>query len=163
MINLMVHGFVPVGVTGQFWPYQGHEAMRWHMNAIKCYADGYLTSQYQGYSDTYCIYRCLRAWKPLWKSMPGEHMAGRLHGGRHVGECNLHRSDIRWEPDAGTDMQQWENMPGYGRTFWDGKMGEVFKSELRSRKRQDGEALPSLAYDISRIVSSAYHDMDVMG
>ena len=43
--------------------------------------------------------------------------------------------------------------------FGDGQRKEAFKSELRSRKRREGEALPALAHAISLLVTRAYPDM----
>jgi hypothetical protein len=47
--------------------------------------------------------------------------------------------------------------------FGDKQIAEVFKSELRSRRRQSGESLPALAQDINRLVQRAYPDMGQQG
>ncbi len=47
--------------------------------------------------------------------------------------------------------------------FGDNQMAEMFKSELRSRKRKSGESLQELAQDISRLVQRAYPDMGRQG
>ena len=47
--------------------------------------------------------------------------------------------------------------------FGDTQLAEVFKSELRSRRRQNGESLPALAQDINRLVQRAYPDMGRRG
>lgn len=44
--------------------------------------------------------------------------------------------------------------------FGDAQLAEVFKSELRSRRRRNEESLPALAQDINRLVKRAYPDMD---
>ena len=43
--------------------------------------------------------------------------------------------------------------------FGDKHLSEVFKSELRSRRRRSGESLPALAQDISKLVQRAYPDI----
>ena len=43
--------------------------------------------------------------------------------------------------------------------FGDQHLSEVFKSELRSRRRKNKESLPALAQDISRLVQRAYPDI----
>ena len=43
--------------------------------------------------------------------------------------------------------------------FGDQHLSEVFKSELRSRRRKSGESLPVLAQDVSRLVQRAYPDI----
>lgn len=43
--------------------------------------------------------------------------------------------------------------------FGDSQLAEVFKSELRSRRRRDDESLPALAQDINRLVQRAYPEM----
>ena len=43
--------------------------------------------------------------------------------------------------------------------FGDKHLAEVFKSELRSRRRRNGESLPALAQDISKLVQRAYPDI----
>ena len=43
--------------------------------------------------------------------------------------------------------------------FGDQHLSEVFKSELRSRRRKSGESLPALAQDVSRLVQRAYPDI----
>ena len=43
--------------------------------------------------------------------------------------------------------------------FGDQHLSEVFKSELRSRRRKSKESLPALAQDISRLVQRAYPDV----
>lgn len=43
--------------------------------------------------------------------------------------------------------------------FGDQQRAEVFKSELRSRRRKTGESLPALAQDISRLVQRAYPEI----
>lgn len=47
--------------------------------------------------------------------------------------------------------------------FGDSQLAEVFKSELRSRRRGDGESLPALAQDINRLVQRAYPEMGRQG
>ena len=43
--------------------------------------------------------------------------------------------------------------------FGDQHLSEVYKSELRSRRRRNGESLPALAQDISKLVQRAYPDV----
>ena len=43
--------------------------------------------------------------------------------------------------------------------FGDQQLSEVFKSELRSRRRKNGESLPALAQEISRLVQRAYPEI----
>lgn len=47
--------------------------------------------------------------------------------------------------------------------FGDGHLTEIFKSELRCRRRKEGESLPGLAQDINRLVKSAYPDIGRQG
>lgn len=47
--------------------------------------------------------------------------------------------------------------------YGDTQMAEVFKSELRSRRRQSGESLPAFAQEINRLVQRAYPDMGQQG
>ena len=44
--------------------------------------------------------------------------------------------------------------------FGDAQLAEVFKSELRSRRRRTEESLPALAQDINRLVQRAYPGME---
>ena len=44
--------------------------------------------------------------------------------------------------------------------FSDAQLAEVFKSELRSRRRRTEESLPALAQDINRLVQRAYPGME---
>jgi hypothetical protein len=47
--------------------------------------------------------------------------------------------------------------------FGDSQLAEVFKSELRSRQRKEGESLPSLAQDINSLVQRAYPEIGQQG
>lgn len=47
--------------------------------------------------------------------------------------------------------------------FGDSRLAEVFKSELRSRRRKEGESLPALAQDVSRLVQRAYPEIGRQG
>ena len=44
--------------------------------------------------------------------------------------------------------------------FGDAQLAEVFKSELRSRRRRTEESLPALAHDINKLVQRAYPGME---
>ncbi len=47
--------------------------------------------------------------------------------------------------------------------FGDSQLAEVFKSELRSRRRKEGESLPALAQDINSLVQRAYPEIGRQG
>lgn len=94
--------------------------------------------------------------------------------------CNLnqwdgYKLDYLWVNLTGTALSYAESLPvrqtrtyedlckALNIRFGEERLMDVFKAELRARRRQEEETLPALGQDIRRLVSNAYPDLPIEG